>query len=465
MTTSSAGQGRATQAQFRVAALALSTLLALVGFEVAARVLELAPPTKSLGLGDSFSVYERSENPILGFELKPNYRNDAADAWTSYASTNSHGQRDIERSIENPAKARRIVVLGDSVVEGAGLHDLEDTMTRQLETLLDDGTEVLNFGVSGYCTLAEVELFETRALKFAPDTVIVVFVTNDFDNFNTQLVQLETQAPKNALVRWLFHSSSGFRAVALRLGWFAPDDDPLGRSREVIGDQNVVDGLERLRGLADREGFDVFIAIWPLFKAKSIIEPDRMPGERGALVIEEIAAAFEIPTVRMTPYFRRHHARYRGEGISPRGFYTVEGDDLHPSRLGNEIAAAALESVLREGIPPREASSAEGRFEAAASAAAEKGARSLDRFKPLANTGVALGRVGRHKEAIQYFERAIATQPDIGWTAMLYLSLGDAQEAVGNYAAARASYGKSTELRPKWPQGPQALERMTAEGH
>lgn len=467
MTEPAASADPAVRKSFHVIAVMLQ-LLAFAGFEVAARVFELAPVTKSMGLDDSFSVYQRSDNPLLGFELKPNYRNESPDNWTSYTSTNSHGQRDVERSIEKPPGIRRIVVLGDSVIEGAGLHDLEDTLTRQLERRLGDETEVLNFGVSGYCTLAEVELFEKRALRFSPDTVIVVFVSNDFNNFNTQLVQLEDRAPKNAFVRWLFHASFGFRAVALQLGWFLADDDPLGRSREVIGDENVVDGLERLRALADREGFDVFIAIWPLFKEKAIIEPDRMPDESGDLVIEQIAAAFEIPTVRMAPYFRRHHSREGHSEISPRGFYSIAGDDVHPSKLGNEIAAAALEGVLRDGIPERTGREGERdaeSFEAATLAAKEKGSQPLERFKPLANTGIALERVGRHEEAIGYYERAIATDPPTGWTAMLYLSLGSAQEAVGDYAAARAAYERSAELRPRWNSAAEALQRMASEGH
>ena len=83
----------------------------------------------------------------------------------------------------------------------------------------------------------------------------------------------------------------------------------------------------------------------------------------------------------------------------------------------------------------------------------------------LANTGIALERVGRHEEAIGYYERAIATDPPVGWTAMLYLNLGSAREAVGDYAAARAAYERSAELRPRWNSAAEALQRMASEGH
>ena len=67
---------------------------------------------------------------------------------------------------------------------------------------------MLNFGVSGYCTRAEIELLETKGLAFDPDVVVVVFVENDFDNFNTQLTDLAVRAPDSALAGWLFHRSS-----------------------------------------------------------------------------------------------------------------------------------------------------------------------------------------------------------------------------------------------------------------
>ena len=54
-------------------------------------------------------------------------------------------------------------------------------MSRQLEMRYGDGqTEVLNFGVSGYCTLAEVELLEVKGIQFQPDLVVLVFVEKRF---------------------------------------------------------------------------------------------------------------------------------------------------------------------------------------------------------------------------------------------------------------------------------------------
>ncbi|MGY8688937.1 MAG: hypothetical protein ACKVHP_14540, partial [Verrucomicrobiales bacterium] len=43
-------------------------------------------------------------------------------------------------------------------------------------------------------------------------------------------------------------------------------------NKDAIGDNNVVDGFKRLRALADREGFQPLIAIWPRFLDDAIVE-------------------------------------------------------------------------------------------------------------------------------------------------------------------------------------------------
>ena len=85
----------------------------------------------------------------------------------------------------NRTGSDEFILLGDSVVEGDGIRirQVDDLISRQLEMLYGDGTQVLNFAVSAYSTLAEVELLRVKGLQFNPDTVVLIFVENDFDNF------------------------------------------------------------------------------------------------------------------------------------------------------------------------------------------------------------------------------------------------------------------------------------------
>jgi lysophospholipase L1-like esterase len=263
--TPSKKRPRASHRRLAGPAVALcATLLALLAGEGIVRLLGRAPEIKAIRLGSAHDTvreyecfYKRSTNPVLGFELKANCRSDNPDFIQTYERTNSHGQRDKERALEKPDGVRRILILGDSVVEGYGLRESE-TISRRLEDLYPDGsTEVLNFGVSAYCTLAEVELLEVKALRFDPDVVVIVFVENDFDNFNREAFPLGGTIDRPAIAEVLFEKSHLFRltSVQLNLFHFGAEADPVRWNKDAIGDNNVAEGLSRFRQLADRHGF------------------------------------------------------------------------------------------------------------------------------------------------------------------------------------------------------------------
>ena len=53
-----------------------ATVLALVVGEVLWRAFGLAPPVRAIWLSSPDSTYKRSTNPLLGYELKADYRHD-----------------------------------------------------------------------------------------------------------------------------------------------------------------------------------------------------------------------------------------------------------------------------------------------------------------------------------------------------------------------------------------------------
>jgi len=91
--------------------------------------------------------------------------------------SNSHGMRDAEADIES--ESRRVVVLGDSFVEGLGI-DYGERFTELLESFT--GLDHLNFGTSGnFGTTQSFVLYETFASKFSHEAVIfAVLPNNDF---------------------------------------------------------------------------------------------------------------------------------------------------------------------------------------------------------------------------------------------------------------------------------------------
>jgi lysophospholipase L1-like esterase len=99
--------------------------------------------------------------------------------------TNSEGLRDYEFPIEKPNNTIRIIVLGDSYTEGVGV-EINETYSKQLEILLNNNSktniEVFNFGVSGYNTLDEVNIFFEKGVKYNADIILIGYLYNDIDN-------------------------------------------------------------------------------------------------------------------------------------------------------------------------------------------------------------------------------------------------------------------------------------------
>jgi len=105
-------------------------------------------------------------------------------------STNRHGMRDREYTLEKPADTYRVALMGSSLVMGWGV-DQDETFEGLLEERLNrEGdlprrVEILNFAVNGYTPLAQIPVLEQRVLRFSPDAIYLVghfedafFVTN-----------------------------------------------------------------------------------------------------------------------------------------------------------------------------------------------------------------------------------------------------------------------------------------------
>ncbi|MCA9216322.1 MAG: tetratricopeptide repeat protein [Planctomycetales bacterium] len=343
-------KSRLSAAPRKLAKPALSLVAVVVCLaigEVVVRSFGSAPELKAIQLESSDCVYKRSTNPVLGFELKSNYASNNPDFIDSYERTNSHGQRDKPRSLEKPEGVTRVLLLGDSVVEGYGLPE-DQTISQQLEQQLGPATEVLNFGVSAYCTLAEIELLEVKGLAFDPDVVVLLFVENDFDNFNREAFALGGTIDRPALVNSLFARSHLFRLACVQWNWFhfGMELDPVALNQQAIGNNNVVKGVQRFGKLARDHGFKPLIVVWPRFLNEEIVNVGFMDETRSLLIIEHLAGMNQIPVARLSEFFRQHHEE-SGDSLNFRLAYT-NGDALHPSRLGSQVAAGALRTLLND---------------------------------------------------------------------------------------------------------------------
>jgi len=429
---------------FKLIACGISLLVGIAGAEILVRVAGIAPDFRPIVLDQSDTVYKRSSNPLLAYELKPNYRDPNADLVTSYPFTNLYGQRDIERQHARKPGAKRIVILGDSVVEGLGTRELDALVNRQLEALHPSGTlEALNFGVSGYNTLASIELLETKALAFEPDTVVLVFVENDFNNFNREAFELAGSEERPSWADFLFRNSDLSRTVFVRFNLFnfGAEQNPIEWNRKAMGDNNVVEGLKRFAALAEAHRFYPLIAIWPRFTNTGIRDKNPVKEQPATLVVEALANEFGLRCFRFSKYFETHAQLNAIQ--NPRLAYSV-GDEMHPSALGARVAARSLKSEL-EKLPSASQQDFERRSQTPARSSVIQAARDLgslvpndsavyyNRGRKLSDRGMASEAIAAYRVAIQADPKAPKPRNELG---ILLVQQGRIDEAVPQFRQA-----------------------------
>jgi len=172
-----------------LAALAAAALL----FELGVRAFDPQPVAPYRFAPDTY--YE----PIPGAQFVYGRRE-----FRVQARFNDFGMRDSSRRLDKPAESLRVALMGDSFAEALQV-PLDSTMARRLESDLqrrfpERAVEVLNFGVSGFGTVATTARYRALASRFRPDAVIYLFVDNDpWDVVATDARLYEIRAGKMVL--------------------------------------------------------------------------------------------------------------------------------------------------------------------------------------------------------------------------------------------------------------------------
>jgi hypothetical protein len=288
-------------------------------------------------------IIRRSADPRLVYELRPNLQVLYEGA---RLTTNRHGLRGRERDPAQTSGVFRIVGLGDSFMFGFGVADDQTYLARLESRLSGSGVEVVNLAVPGYNGAMEVRSLELKGLAYAPELVIIEFISNDFDLPN--FIWL----PRNA---WAWDRS--FLVDFVRERWArgrrAPTaqlvDAPTrgeGATRllsdparvpplyaGLVGQEAYVAAMRRLADLSERHGFRVVLMGW-----------DAIPEEER---IRELGRSLGFHVFDLRPtlsrYLRRHgYADYLG---SPLARGTV---DAHPTPLGHALIAEWLHTFLAD---------------------------------------------------------------------------------------------------------------------
>jgi hypothetical protein len=221
---------------------------------------------------------------------------------------NHQGLRGPERGHAKPPGVKRVLLLGDSFVEGYTV-DEEATVRASLERMLqsEGAVEVLNGGTHGYSTDQQLLFFRAEGRRYAPDEVVLLFYYNDlhgnvsrdgkpwFDVEDGALVlrNFPLKAPRrDARARVRTYTLRPFRgSMALRLI----------SNRAVAGNPELHRLLARA-GLAEgEEEADDPPQLWPFGPAHVREVADMW--DRTALILRALDAEVKAAGARLTVFY------------------------------------------------------------------------------------------------------------------------------------------------------------------
>jgi lysophospholipase L1-like esterase len=340
--------GSATRRRLGTAALAAGSLFATLGaLELAFRLARVPVGTVQINR----ATIRRSANPRLRYELRPRA---VAAAEVEYR-VNAAGLRGPEVAEEKPPGAIRVAVLGDSIAFGYWVAD-EHAFPRQLERILSDGrpdgrrVEVLNFGVPGYNLEQSIEVLRARALRFAPDVVVVALCLNDLESdFSYEYgLTMDRSARRAYWPGRLFDGLVGHSRLLAFVEYRLAEREA---RRQFVRARNPMPGplyaeeasqqRAALRArfatvsalLRDAGEVPGLVAVFPTLGERF----DRYP--HGALHAAALAAAREsgLRAVDLLDCFRGYP------------FRAARVDVVHPSPLGHRVAAHGIADALCAG--------------------------------------------------------------------------------------------------------------------
>jgi lysophospholipase L1-like esterase len=165
--------------------LTFSIIVCLVLIEFLLYFFYPAPSFLKITIRSYGAEYLLSPNRKLIYVPKPNT-----------GEYNSYGYRGEEYSFNRSNKKKRILFIGDSVVEGYRV-PIEKRFTNILSNRFNKNFEIINVAVRGYNLQQEVEYFKTFGLKFQPDLVFWGITYNDLILHSGEIYNLSKMMKHN----------------------------------------------------------------------------------------------------------------------------------------------------------------------------------------------------------------------------------------------------------------------------
>lgn len=263
-----------------------------------------------------------------------------------YFNLNNYGHRDRDFSDVKTPNTFRILMLGDSYTEGAGLAR-EQTAGRLAEAALnarfDDRVkfEVYNLGHAGMNTREEVDVLLRDGPILKPDLVILGYVTNDAETHPLTLQFAETPEwwKKTQHILITRFGSYAFYLVSLHVNVSqskyasAIDHYMAQHDKEGRGWRDVVQSLAEMQAWLTESKVDGVALIWPTFF-------DNWPTEGAKLnaQIETELKRHGLRTYDLTPLF--------AELGKPLSHFVLSPFDSHPNAEANEEVSKLIAEIV-----------------------------------------------------------------------------------------------------------------------
>lgn len=261
---------------------------------------------------------------------------------------NAHGLRDGEIPYAKRDNEKRILVLGDSVTFGWGTSQGE-VFSDRMEPLLREQTgaewQVINAGVNGYNTEQEATFLRIEGMRYAPDYVLLIYVSNDVDtvidpnettwrrypDWPPSLPEAINRLQQLSYLNQLTHLFVRMHSMDLARAAAATGNDPTsrGESRSMTGHPNWLRSKAALLDIAQqcREARIPFLV--GLYSS--------LDGGFDPAFVDELQQE-GIDTIHLQPAW---------ENV-PEGEAHVSRIDSHPSALVHEEIADYLVEVFRQ---------------------------------------------------------------------------------------------------------------------
>ena len=254
--------------------LLFSVALCFASAEMVVRWSRLVPEFAPLTRG-SFQLANELE---IGYTRKPNFEFYGEDlSFIDFRGRiNNLGFRGPDVKQPKSADAFRILILGDSVAEGYGVHDDEAiwpaVLARELRQI-NLSVEVINLAVSGYNTRQELAVLKHIGLQLEPDLVLLAVCLNDQEDLNMTIVWNILSDPQNQRSRHrlssgdteFLHSSALVQLVLMQV---SAEEIPaeVMKKYERYRSSNFHSALKELGELEKNSTFEAQVLLFPVFE-------------------------------------------------------------------------------------------------------------------------------------------------------------------------------------------------------